>query len=169
MRECVLRILNRRIGFLEQIVEQRACVVGVARRRRIRRGKTVSVAVSIGIAIGLRSRVSRDSHTRLEQLACVGAVLRRNARRNRLQTLEACRRFEMRTLLAAMQRDMAFGTVRLPVSVGGQRSRAVIASRCGYRLHQPRQARSSDIDRGTRTLRPRALFAPLAISGIATV
>src|SRR5258708_30865991 len=95
--------------FLEQVVESGAGVGGAARHRD--RGWGGSVARRGGIA--------RDSHTRLEQLALVGLVLRHDPYGDRLEALKARRRLEVRALLAAVERGVALRAVTFPVNVFG--------------------------------------------------
>ena len=112
-------------------------------------------------------RIPSDGDARLEQIAVVGLVLRRNAYRYWFQALEARRGLEVRALLTTMQRGSALRTISPPIDVGGQRRRAVVAARRRHRLYHPRQPRTGDIDRRTWTLRTRALLAPRsAVSGI---
>src|SRR5688500_4541463 len=89
-----------RIGLLfKQIIERGARVVGrsyvIGRDRARRRGAR-------------RSAVAHDSHAGREQLAFVGLIFIRDARRDRLDALEACRRLEVGALLAAVEGRGAF-------------------------------------------------------------
>ena len=55
--------------------------------------------------------IASNGHTSLEELARVGAILRRNTHRHGLQTLEARRGLKVRALLAAMQSRVALRTL----------------------------------------------------------
>src|SRR5579883_2907809 len=146
------------VRFLEQTVEDRPRVRGILRHRNRRRNDAGSVA------IGGRG-IAGYGDARLKESAIVSRVFRRYAHRHRLQTLEARGRFEVRALLAAMQRNPALGTIPAPVNVGRKRGRAVVASRRGDGLHHARQARAGYINRRLGTLRTRTFITP-AISGI---
>src|SRR5262249_18326228 len=105
-------------------------------------------------------RIARNRDPGLEQRAFVGLVLHRDPYRYRFEALESGGRLEICALFTAMQGSMAFWTLGRKIPVGRQRGGAVeTAGRC-YRLHQPRQPRSGDIDRGPRTLGPGPVIAP---------
>ena len=108
-------------------------------------------ALGAGPCTASRATVTRG----LEQLALVGLILDRDSHRDRLQALKARGRLEIRALLAAVQRDAALGTVAAEVDARAQRRGAVEAARGRHRLHQPRQARTGDVQGGTWTLRAR--------------
>lgn len=139
---------------LEELIERGAGVVrrtrGGGRRRRGR----------------ARSRcVTGYGHARREPLALVRLVLRCDPHRDRFQALEPRRGFEVRALLAAVERLSALGTVALEVRVGRQRRGTVITPGRDDRLHQARKPGPGDVKRWTRALRP--LFgSPAAIFAV---
>jgi hypothetical protein len=89
---------------------------------------------------------ARYRHARTERLAFVDQVLAGHSNRDRLQTLKSSRRFEMRALLAAMQRGIALGAVGFEVYTLWKGRRAAIASRRGDSLHQAGEAGPGNVD-----------------------
>jgi len=128
------------VFLFEETVEGVAGVTGITRRVLIRLGALAEARWRPG------GRVARHSHAGRKQRAVIGFVFNRNSRRNRLQTLEARGRLEVRALFAAVKLGIALGTVPAEVDAIRQRRRATVASRRRYRLHQARQARASDVD-----------------------
>ena len=108
--------------------------------------------------------IASHSHARLEELAQICPILRRDALRYRLQALEARRRLEECALLTAVQRRVALRARSGEICAGGQRGRAVVASRCSHSLNHTRQTRTRHIDG-----RPRALLAWTFVPALKTI
>ena len=75
----------------------------------------------------------------------------------------------MRTLLAAMQRRVAFRTVTVPVDPVRQLRGTTETAGRGHCLHQARQARTGDVERWLRARGPGPLVAAAAVSEIGAV
>jgi len=114
------------------------------------------------------SGIARHRHSRLKQVAFVGLVLCWDPDRYRFQTLKTGGRLEIGTLLAAMQRGAALGTLALPIHARRQCRGTAETARRYYVLQEPRKARTSNVDGRARTVR----FRPVpqrAIPGLAAV
>jgi hypothetical protein len=97
---------------------------------------------------GLGLHLSRHCDPWTKQFTLVDKVLARDASRDGLQTLKASGRFEMRALLAAVQRRIAFRAIRFEIDTRGQRGGAVEAPGRRHGLHQAREAGACDVDGG---------------------
>ena len=106
--------------------------------------------------------ISRDSHTRREQLADIGCVLWRNSNRDGLKALESGRWLEVTALLAAVQGGAALRAIRFEIRARRKHRRAIEAAGSGHALHEAGQSRTGDIDWRTRALRARTIFPVLA-------
>ena len=103
------------------------------------------------------SHVARDGHTRIEELALVGLVFRRDADHNRFQALETRGRLKVGALLAAVQRGSALGALPLEVGSRAEKRGTVVAPGSSHSLHHARQPRPGNIDGRSGTLRAGAI------------
>jgi hypothetical protein len=145
--------------FFEQAVESCACVVRVTRCGRR--------PVSYYLGDGPRwQRVACDSYAGRKYFAAICLIFYCDANRDWFQALEARGRIEMDALLATMQGRPTLRAVSLEIYIGRKCYGTVKASGCHYVLNQPRQLRSSYIDRQSRTLLFGALRAVRTIAAV---
>ena len=138
--------------FLKQAVERSACVVRVARRGDVGRRS--------GLRWCGRGGITRHRYAGPEQGAIVRLVLRRDACWDGFGALEPRGRLEVGALLAAVERCVALRALNREVGTGWKLGRAIEATRRRYRLHQPRQTRSGNVDGWPGARRPRAFLTP---------
>jgi hypothetical protein len=111
--------------------------------------------------------VARHGDSCPEKRTFVSLIFIGNTHRYRFQALETGGRLEVRALLAAVQRHVAFRARTRKVSSRGKRRRAIKTAGGGDVLHQAREAGAGYVDGragalGFRTVRPRT-------SGLAVV
>lgn len=133
---------------LEQIFEGLA---GVARARGRRCDGACSLRVRSGRGVFL------DCHAKLVELAIVPGILRRDALANGLRALELRAGIEEAALLAAMQFELALGTLAVGVETGGQDGAAIGAARSSDGSDHAGSARAELIG-AARTTGRRLLF-----------
>ena len=100
-----------------------------------------------------RNAIARNRYARRKERAFVGFIFHRDPHRNRLEALKSGGWLKVRTLLAAMQLGITFGTSAREVGAGRQCGGAIETSRRGDVLHQARKPGACDVNRGTGTLR----------------
>src|SRR6202042_243133 len=95
------------------------------------------------------SRITCHCDARFKERALVGLILDGDSRWNRLQALKARGRFEIGTLLTAVQSGAALGTLAFPIHAGRQSGRTAKTASRDDVLQKPREAGSGDVNGGT--------------------
>lgn len=109
--------------------------------------------------------VARHGHPRSKRCALVGLVFHRDTHGYRLKALKSRRGLKVRALLAAVQRCIALRASPVEIDTRRQRRRTIKTARGRNRLHEPRQARASYVNRQFRTRLAWAVVAPEAPFG----
>ena len=126
-------------------------LAGVVRARGRRRSGACGLRVRSGRSVFL------DGHAKLVELAVVPGILGRDALANGLRALELRAGIEEAALLAAMQFELALGTLAVGVETGGQDGAAIRTARARDGSDHAGSARAELVG-AARTTRRRLLF-----------
>lgn len=131
--------MNGKRLFFEKIFES------LARIERAPRSSLRSSCSLSGLRIARRRSVFFDGHAKFVERASILAVFRRDALGNGLRALKLSAGIEEAALLAAVEFEVALGTLAVGIEAGGENGAAVGAARAGDRADHARGARAQVI------------------------